>query len=342
MTMLSSALALGAAMALSLSAAQAQDTAAPATPATATPDTTPPAAAAAADQGAAGDEADEALRRQIIVEGERRLEPEEIGKAAEHLTRRTGLFAPVARFETPLCVMVYGLGEQLNEAVADRIRENVRAVGLVVDKEADCRPNAIAMISNDPQASFETLQNKRAWILGWPFEREYSLVTLKAQLREKRPAVSWAIFGPWMQDNAALAATQPQAGSFWGWNTGRMPSVGAASRGMAVVLIDAKRINGVRVHQLADFATVHLLGSPRATTSPSEAGVPTILSLFDGNPKHAPQRLTTFDRAYLCGLHRIRQRGTNLVINLARNTRMKQNMLDVYDSECVRVGAPAD
>jgi hypothetical protein len=145
-----------------------------------------------------------------------------------------------------------------------------------------------------------------------------------------------------MPDNASLAATQPQAGSFWGWNTGQMPSVGAAARGMAVVLIDAKRINGVRVHQLADFATVHLLGSPRAATNASEAGVPTILSLFDDDPKRAPQRLTTFDRAYLCGLHRIRVRGTNTTVNLALNTRMKQNMLDVYDSECVRVGAPAD
>ncbi len=283
-----------------------------------------------------------ALRRQIIVEGERPLAPKEIGKAVEHLTRRTGLFDPIARFETPLCVMVAGLGEQLDEAVAARIKENVRAVGLHLEKKADCQPNAITIFSNDPQATFEIIRNKRSWILGWPIEREYSLITLKAQLRDKKPAVSWSIYGPWMQDNASLVATQPQGGSFWGWNTGRMPSVGGGSRGLAVVLIDAKRLNGTRIHQLADFATVQLLGSPRTATRASEAGVPTILSLFDGDPKHAPQRLTTFDRAYLCGLHRLQQRGSNMVVNLVVNTRMKQNMLDVYDTECVAVGAPAE
>ena len=325
MRRLSLALALGAATCLSLPAAYAQDTAAP-TPAS----------------GVDSDEADEALRRQIIVEGERRLAPKEIGQALDQLTRRTGLFEPVARFEAPICVMVVGLGQQIDEAIAARIRENVLAVGLRFDDRANCRANAITIITHDPQVTFATLRNKRPWLIGWPQLHEYSPSTLKAQLAAKTPTVSWSTFDAWLPDNRALLAGQPQAGGFWGWNSGRMPTFGGRRRGTAMVLVDAKHLNGIRIHQLVDFLTVHLLGSSRSAINASEAGVPTILSLFDGDPKRAPQRLTTFDRAYLCGLHHIRTRGTNMTVNLAINTRMKQNMLDVYDSECVRVGAPAD
>lgn len=334
MKVLTSALALGTSFCLSLAAARAQD-AAPSI-------TTAPSAPVTAADTYAVDEEEEALRRQIIVEGERRLSPQEIGKAVDHLTRRSGMFDPVARFQTPLCVMVVGLSEPLDQKVAARIRENVLAVGLRLDNKANCRANAIALITNDPQATFETLRNKRPWLIGWPELREYSLSSLKAQLAARAPVVSWSTFDVWLPDNGALLAGQPQAGGFWGWNSGQMPALGGRSRGTAIALVDANHLDGIRVHQLADFLTIHLLASPRVATNASEAGVPTILSLFDGDPVRAPQRLSTFDRAYLCGLHRIRARGTNTTVNLAINTRMKQNILDVYDSECVRVGAAAE
>jgi len=198
------------------------------------------------------------------------------------------MFDPVARFETPVCVRVAGLGEPFDEQVAARIRENVLAVGLRLDKWADCRPNAMAFITHDPQTTFETIRSKRPWLINWPAWREYSLTSLKAQLAARAPAVSWSMFDVWFPDNGALLAGQPPANGFWGWNSGQMPALGGRRRGIAIALVDAKRIEGDRVHQLADFLTIHLLGSPRVATNASEAGVPTILSLFDGDPARAP------------------------------------------------------
>jgi hypothetical protein len=301
-----------------------------------------PVTAASAQEASAADK-DEADRiAEIIVEGERRLERKEISKAVDHLTRRTGLFAGIARFETPLCVLVIGLGEPFDEKIAARIRENVQGI-VPLDKRANCRPNAITIITADPEEMFSAIYHKRQFLIGAPAAREYSINTVKRQLREGEPAISWSVFGNvWTGANGALLAGQPAGGGFWGWQSAQMPASGGNMRASAVVLLNAKKLNGIHVNQLADFATVHLLGSPRTATNPSEAGVPTILSLFEDGPERAPQRLTTFDRAYLCGLYRIKQRGSNLAVNLVLNSRMKQNMIDVYDSECVRVGAPAE
>ncbi|MFN3989083.1 MAG: hypothetical protein ACK4IS_02365 [Erythrobacter sp.] len=91
----------------------------------------------------------------------------------------------------------------------------------------------------------------------------------------------------------------------------------------------------------AQFSAIHLPGSSRVATNASKAGVPKILSLFDGDRPRAPQRLRIFERADGCGLDRIRGPGTSTNANLAINSRMKQNLLDISGSECFRVAAAA-
>jgi len=352
MRVLSSALALAAALtaasSLSVTAAQAQDSSTPAASETAAADATTPdiwideddaADTIAPDTLTDEDEADEERRRQIIVQGERPLSRQEIAKGVDQLARRSGMFDPVPRFADPVCVFVIGLGEKLDSLVAERIRSNVAAVGLQVGGEK-CRPNAFAIIGNDPRAIYAKVRQTRPDLVGIGFAldriidlREYSKSQLELRLKSGAPAVSWSTYAP-QSDGPVQLADLPAGGAFWGWN--QIPALlrGARARGNAVVVFDAKQLTGVRLHQLADYATLHLLGSPRLSPDTTAAGVPTILSLFDQDPSLAPQRLTTFDRAYLCGIYRMREGSLG--------TRMVQNMLDVYDSECVRVGAPEE
>ena len=98
-------------------------------------------------------------------------------------------------------------------------------------------------------------------------------------------------------------------------------------------MFDWNQLDGVQIQQLADFAPLHLLGSPRMSANTADTRVPTILSLCEQGPDRAPQRLTTFDRAYLCAIYHLRFG--------VPATRMNQNIKDVYDTDCVRVGAPA-
>lgn len=295
--------------------------------------------AAAFTQDTEPPEDEQALEAQIIVEGERRLEPKELNRAIDTLTRRTGLFEPVARFQSSVCVLVIGLGEALDEKIGSRIRKNVSAVGLKLDKQ-DCRPNAITIITDSPQEVFSTIYMKRNHLIGHPNAREYSLNTIKSQLKANKPAISWSIFGAAPMGAALPLPASGASSGFWGWNSPQ--GVGGRPRRASVLLLDRKQLNGFRTDQIADFATVHLLGSPRTATKAGEARVPTILSLFDDGPKRAHRRLTTFDRAYLCGLYSMRNRSEILIVNTALNTRLNKSINDAYDSDCVRVGAPAD
>ena len=274
-----------------------------------------------------------ALNPEIIVQGERRLEPQEIDKGIDQLTRRTGLFEPVSRFVSPVCVLVIGLGDAKDAKIAARIRSNVQAVGLQLAAKPDCRPNAITVITDDPRKTFSLIRRKRPFLIGHPVLREFSIASVEGQLKAGRPAVSWSTYAAGQIENLAPLATPGAAPGFWGWNSAPAFARGGNPRFSTVLLLDWKQLDGVHVDQLADFATIHLLGSPRTSGRASDSKVPTILSLFEDGPGRAPQRLTTFDRAYLCGLYHLRQ--------AMPNSRMNQNMRDVYDTQCVRVGAPA-
>ena len=296
-----------------------------------------PVAAAAQDASAAN--AERGPDDAIIVEGERPLSRAEITKAVASLTRRIGLFDPVSRFTVPVCVDVMGLGDKIDRKIAERIRSNVAAVGLAIG-DSKCTPNAIMIISDQPQAIYAEIQQSRPALVGVgisPFRagfddlREYSKTQLEALVAAGAPAVSWSTYRPNNQFPVGIQALAT-GGAFWGWNSSPSFARAGRSRGSAVLLLDKRKIAGVRLNQLADFATVHLLGSPRMDRESDAGNVPTILTLFDQDPRKAPQRLTTFDRAYLCGIYRLREGSLG--------TRMVQNMIDVYDSECVRVGAP--
>jgi hypothetical protein len=72
------------------------------------------------------------------------------------------------------------------------------------------------------------------------------------------------------------------------------------------MFFDLDQLEDVHVNQLADYATLHLLGNPRDTAERETAGVPTILDLFARGPRKAPLEMTSLDRAYLRGLYQLR------------------------------------
>lgn len=79
--------------------------------------------------------------------------------------------------------------------------------------------------------------------------------------------------------------------------------------------------------------TVNITDDPAAMQRaiPSEdVSVPTILTLFDDGRKSAPQQLTAFDRAYLCGLYDV----PSVAMPAILASRLNQNVRQAYDSNC--------
>ncbi|MGY6552174.1 MAG: hypothetical protein ACXIT4_09820 [Erythrobacter sp.] len=251
----------------------------------------------------AGSDDGDATDAEIIVRGDRPLERREISKGLFELTRRPGLQEVLPRFHTPLCVSVVGLGKSYDGQIAERIRRNAEAFGLDVDK-GRCSPNAVVLIAGDPAEAFQTVRDKRPELLGAPLWREVTIRVLEHELEIKKPAVSWSHSMPVSHDDVSNFNPFGFA-EIRVWAPNRATATHYRARQSAVVLFDYSQLNGVHIDQLADFATLHLLGSPQRSVSAEDAPVPTILTLFDEGPASAPKGLTRFDRAYLCGLYKM-------------------------------------
>ncbi|MGY6552175.1 MAG: hypothetical protein ACXIT4_09825 [Erythrobacter sp.] len=236
----------------------------------------------------------DAIDAEIVVQGERPLERREISRSIHDLTRRD-----TNVFEIPLCVLAIGLGEPKDKMIAQRIRSNAEAIGLDIAKPG-CRPNAIVLVTGEPEKIYAELRRERLGLFGVPRFRSVHKNVLQYELAGGEPAVSW---------NSSLFVSHDGVTDF---NPGGLTvtHLGPSSistpylvRQNAVIMFDYFQLDGVHVQQLADYATLHLLGSPQRSVTLADAKVPTLLTLFAQPPQQAAQGLTVFDRAYLCGLY---------------------------------------
>lgn len=191
--------------------------------------------------------------------------------------------------------------------VAERIRANVREAGIAL-ADGPCKPNALVSANRRPESVIGALRKRDPQL----FNRE-SDAAIRRQLAADSPVIAWGettlrandglIFGERSTASQNPAFVVP---AFFGAAPSRHRAPLYQAKVNALVFFDLDRLEDVHVHQLADFATLHLLGDPRDPVDHAEAGVPTILSLFAEGAAKAPQAMTSLDRAYLRGLYTLR------------------------------------
>ncbi len=270
----------------------------------------------------------------IVVRGERPLDRKEISDALNTLTKRYGTLQPLPRFARPLCVSVNGLGERNDRMIEQLIRANARILGLKL-ATPKCSPNAVVIVTDRPNEMYSALRKKRPELIGWrqspSIIHDVSARTIRSELAANKPAVWWSDSIVVSADGASNLG--PAGAQFIEvWQASRAAVRVSTQRRMAVVMFDYKQLDGVHIHQLADYATMHLFGSPQRSINAEDANVPTILTLFQQGPKAAPQQLTAFDRAYLCGLYDVPGIASPDVLA----SRLNQNVRQAYDSHCIK------
>lgn len=274
-----------------------------------------PLAAAYAQAGPTGnDDADE--EPTIIVQGERELEIDELRDVVRDVAMRGRNYeTPLEQYQTPLCPKVVGLGDRMGAYVSERIRSNAMAVGVEV-ADADCEANALVIVTDDPDLLIKKMQESHP--------RLFNLATnnrIKQAQSRGDAAIVWSLDkeqGPRGRDGGATDVVLGNSldGAFA--NAGRAPSIRRLTRAsrfdikfstertFSWVVFDVDRLNGVRLDQLSDFATIRILGSPQPTIDIEQEGAVSILNLFDSAPTAAPPGMTELDRAYLRGLYAMR------------------------------------
>lgn len=242
----------------------------------------------------------------IEVQGDRELRRDEIMRGQRELYVTAPANRTAARFHDPVCVAVVGLEGDQNAIVAQRIRDNVETAGIALAGD-QCKPNALVAVNRTPKALIGALRVRDPQL----FNRE-SEAAVRWQLAAHKPAISWGetilrandgiLFGERQTESLNPAFAVP-------FYFGALPSRHRAplyqTKVNAIVVFDLDRLEDVHVNQLADYATLHLLGDPRDPADHAAAGVPTILSLFAAGPNKAPLEMTSLDRAYLHGLYRM-------------------------------------
>lgn len=248
----------------------------------------------------------------IVVTGDRELERDRVRDAVRDIAMRgRSQTDALVRYTDPLCVTAIGLGERLGAGLRRRIEAHSRLAGHPV-AAAGCRTNALIVIVDEPARLIERLRGKRRDLFDPAANRR-----IRATLRRGYPAVTWSIagtldrYGNEMENGAAIGGLSAPgaAGDLLLQRDSRAASrLGvpfARSRTMSVIVFEAKRLHNVHLDQLADYATMRILGNPQPYARLSEEQPETILNLFRTDPLDAAPGLTLIDMAYLRGLYSV-------------------------------------
>lgn len=233
----------------------------------------------------------------IVVTGEGEVgsvDAGEVRSQARAVTPRGGAInEPLARFQSPVCVGVWGLSGDSASFVIDRIYHNAEAAGIAVDDRPGCAANVIVAFVADPMAEFEALVAARHHLVA-----PLSLDERARVRRSEGPTLAWYVVSTRTASGEGRSGHPP---IFESTQTTRLTTTTRRDLELAMVMIDSDLLADLDALALADYATMRALARTR-TVEQGENATGTILALFD-DPVRAPQSLTEFDRAYLASLY---------------------------------------
>ncbi|EAQ30724.1 hypothetical protein NAP1_08090 [Erythrobacter sp. NAP1] len=249
---------------------------------------------------------------EIEVTAERPLREDEVRQGVKDIAHSRRPKEAIPRFIDPLCLTVVGLGAELSERVAQRVRTNAQDAGLELG-EPDCTANAVIMVVDRPGVLVDRLRRERPQIFNAAAVRD-----IRTEINRGLPFVAWNIEG--VQSRLARSANEQNSGAIAGSgflfddagaNVAQEREYGASrfraslprTRSSSFIVFDVRQLENVHLNQLADFATLQLLGSPRRNYDANNLAAASILTLFDGDVLTGPQSLTQLDKAYLRGLY---------------------------------------
>ena len=274
------------ALALAAGAASAQST--PAAPPVAAAPSAAPAPATAADPRIAF------LSDPITVEAKRQTAKQRALSLIHDYSGKTHYWEALAAWDDDICVTVAGLEPAQNAAVKARVEAVAGSAGATV-KQDRCGPehvpaNVEVFFSSDPDGLTKAIARSRPWMVGGE-TLSNQLVSVRAfetGLIVKRPVQAWY-----------TTHCAPDV-AYWWYGDGPCQKIGFDN---VLVIVDKRRIPGLSLGLLADYAAMLALTEPASLNGCN--ALPSIIDLFSaacaGNPE--PVGLTESDMAYLKGLY---------------------------------------
>jgi hypothetical protein len=243
----------------------------------------------------------------IVVTGVR---PEQTRAFVEQLAAISPMADQLPRWDAAICTSIAGMPARQAQFLADRIAQRAAAVGLQPGGPG-CSPNVAVFVTSDSDTFARQLFEQDRNLFAYYQTNGVSTLgqgALDDLLDAPRAVRWWHISETYGADGMSFAGDASRGGM------ANAPTVrangtrlGAATREdlvQAIIIIDARRVQGVQLAALADYVSLVALAriSPQATT----VEYPTILNLFNGAQANAdgPAGLTQWDQAFLDALYK--------------------------------------
>lgn len=273
----------------------------------------------------------------IIVRGTTEEEAERaVRDLSREVTRDRRFGEQMPRFQSPVCVLAYGLPRENAVALVARVRANAERVGLQVGEDG-CEPNIVIGVVEDSEAAVSLLREEKPWL--FDSLREYEI---ERDLGAGRSARAWHVIEETLASgreidvgldlevgNSSPSETEAGTGAPITADTYatrfRPPTQAVIARGMVLLEYDA--ILGLQTEQVADYASMRMFASVDDAPIEGDEPLDTILSLFS-DPERAPAELTQFDLAYLQALYSTGRNAGDAALSRAASRAYRRNVFD--------------
>ncbi|MBV9932310.1 MAG: hypothetical protein JO013_15400 [Alphaproteobacteria bacterium] len=255
----------------------------------------PVAAPAASAPAAAPAPAPSPANPDIVVTG-RRDQAQQVADFVAALTPAEG--GAIPRFVDQVCPAAAGLLPEQNAAVAARLRQVARAVGLKAAPEG-CAPNAFVVVTQNKRAFMELLAKRRPQVFGFVEPRELRRLAFGPER-----AAAWQIAGAVDRKDKPQRYNDIFSGSpSEAWEAVNRARGNPRGYDAAVLVVELKALEGLTATQVADYAAMRLLARLDPKRLPA-GSPPTILAALEAREgAEVPVTLTRWDAGFLKGLY---------------------------------------
>jgi hypothetical protein len=245
----------------------------------------------------------------------------------------------LARWKKDICPQTIGLAPRFAKYITHRIREVAMAVGVLVDKDASCKPNIEVVFTTSPQGLLDNVRKTDPVFLGYhdngsqadelakvshAMQSWYTTATDDMRGRPEvdsgtsggmtiniQPiAVGGGIQGP----TGTITLNLPHASAQT--VTGSRLGDGLSSELFNVLIVaEPAKLMTYEIGTLADYAAMLALAQPSSLDTCEE--LPSISNLLAPNCTATTERLTDGDLAYLRSLYKM---GTTDTLAMQRDT----------------------
>jgi len=250
----------------------------------------------------------------IVVTGVR---PEQTQEFVQQLAAISPMADQLPRWDATICTSIAGMPARQAQFVADRIAQRAAAVGLQPGGPG-CVPNVAVFVTAESDTFARQLFEQDRTMFAYYQANGVSTLGQQALddfLVTPRAVRWWHVSETYGADGMSLAGDASRGGLE---NAPAVRSNGSRLSGntredlvQAIVIIDARRVQGAQLNALADYVAFVALAqiNPHAVT----AEYPTILNLFDGAQvrANAPTALTQWDQAFLDALYKTTRNAAN-------------------------------